>query len=120
MQTRVTTGERSRIVKKPTDDAEAYNLFLLGRHHYSKVTPEDFAKADIPVLTIHGTKDRSAPYGGGRDWAAMLPQGRLLTVHNAAHAPWIEAPTLVFDAIKLFLDGRWPEGAQRPSPSGAR
>jgi TolB-like protein/Flp pilus assembly protein TadD len=45
MQTRVTTGERSRIVKKPTDDPEAYNLFLLGRHHYSKVTPEDFAKA---------------------------------------------------------------------------
>ena len=85
-----------------------------------QLKPEDFAKADIPVLTIHGTKDRSAPYGGGRDWAAMLPQGRLLTVHNAAHAPWIEAPSLVFDAIKLFLDGRWPEGAQRPSPSGAR
>jgi len=85
-----------------------------------QLKPEDFAKADTPVLTIHGTKDRSAPYGGGRDWAAMLPQGRLLTVHNAAHAPWIEAPSLVFDAIKLFLDGRWPEGAQRPSPSGAR
>ena len=45
MQTRVTTGERSRIVKKPTDDPEAYNLFLLGRHHYSKITPDDFAKA---------------------------------------------------------------------------
>jgi len=74
--------------------------------------PVDFAKADMPVLTSHGTKDRSAPYGGGRDWAAMLPQGRLLTVHNAAHAPWIEAPSLVFDAIKLFLDGKWPEEAQ--------
>jgi len=82
--------------------------------------PEDIAKADMPVLTIHGTKDRSAPYGGGRDWAAMLPQGRLLTVHNAAHAPWIEAPSLVYDAIKLFLDGRWPEGAQRPGPTAAR
>ena len=45
MQTRVTTGERSRIVKKPTEDPEAYNLFLLGRHHYNKVTPEDFSKA---------------------------------------------------------------------------
>jgi len=84
------------------------------------LTPEDFAKADMPVLTIHGTKDRSAPYGGGRDWAARLPQGRLLTVHNAAHAPWIEAPSLVFDAIKLFLDGRWPEGAQQLHPTAAR
>ncbi len=45
MQAPVTTGERSRLVKRPTDDPEAYNLFLLGRHHYSKVTPEDFAKA---------------------------------------------------------------------------
>jgi serine/threonine-protein kinase len=37
--------DRSRLAKKPTDDMEAYNLFLLGRHHYNKVTPEDFSKA---------------------------------------------------------------------------
>ena len=74
--------------------------------------PADYAKARMPVLTIHGTKDRSAPYGGGRDWAAMLPQARLLTVHNASHAPWIESPTEVFDAVKVFLDGKWPAGAQ--------
>jgi eukaryotic-like serine/threonine-protein kinase len=45
MQTRVTPGEHSRINKKPTDDVEAYNLYLLGRHHYNKVTPADFTKA---------------------------------------------------------------------------
>ena len=45
MQTRMTLGERSRINKKPTDDVEAYNLYLLGRHHYNKVTPADFTKA---------------------------------------------------------------------------
>ena len=45
MQTRVTPGEHSRINKKPTDDVEAYNLYLLGRHHYNKVTPADFVKA---------------------------------------------------------------------------
>jgi len=33
-----------------------------------------------PVLVVHGTKDRSGPYGGGRDWAAMLPNARLVTV----------------------------------------
>src|SRR5262245_6107376 len=79
--------------------------------------PRDFARADMPVLTIHGTKDRSAAYGGGRDWAAQLPQGRLLTIHNAAHAPWIEAPSMVFDAIKLFFDGKWPEAAQQLHPA---
>ena len=45
METRVTTGERSRLNRKPTDDVEAYNLYLLGRHHYNKVTPADFTKA---------------------------------------------------------------------------
>jgi eukaryotic-like serine/threonine-protein kinase len=37
--------DRSRLAKKPTSDMEAYNLYLLGRHHYNKVTPSDFAKA---------------------------------------------------------------------------
>ena len=37
----------------------------------------------------------------------------LLTVENAAHAPWIEAPGKVFDAIKTFLDGAWPKDAEK-------
>ncbi|MEO8334274.1 MAG: protein kinase [bacterium] len=45
LHTRLTSSERSIIAKKPTDDIEAYNLYLLGRHHYNKVTPEDFGKA---------------------------------------------------------------------------
>jgi len=68
----------------------------------------DLSKAQAPVLTIHGMKDRSAPYGGGREWAMMLPNARLLTVENAGHAPWVEAPELVFGAIREFLGGAWP------------
>jgi pimeloyl-ACP methyl ester carboxylesterase len=64
------------------------------------------------VLVIHGRKDRSAAYGGGRDWALRLPHARLVTVDRAAHVPWIEEPALVFDAIETFLDGRWPEMAE--------
>jgi serine/threonine-protein kinase len=45
LQTRLTPSDRSRLARKPTDDLEAYNLYLLGRHHYNKVTPADFAKA---------------------------------------------------------------------------
>jgi 2-hydroxy-6-oxonona-2,4-dienedioate hydrolase len=62
----------------------------------------------MPVLTIHGRKDRSAPYGGGQDWVSRLPDARLLTVENAGHAPWIEQPATVFGAIATFLSGRWP------------
>jgi len=77
------------------------------------LTQEDFAKATSPVLIVHGTKDRNAPYGGGRDWAMRLPDARLVTVENAAHAPWIEAPELVFNSIETFLDGEWPKSAEK-------
>jgi len=73
------------------------------------LTAEDFAKAQAPVLTIHGRKDRSAPYGGGREWALRLPNARLVTVDEAGHAPWVESPDKVFGAIATFLDGAWPE-----------
>ena len=56
-------------------------------------------------------KDRSAPYGGGREWAMMLPNARLVSVENAGHAPWVEAEELVFGAIEEFLGGTWREGS---------
>jgi proline iminopeptidase len=71
------------------------------------------SNAKIPVLTIHGAKDRNAAYGGGREWALMLPDARLLTIAGAAHAPWIEAPEKVFGAVRTFLDGQWPDGSEK-------
>lgn len=77
------------------------------------LSPQQLTAMTSPVLVIHGDKDRSAPYGGARDWAMFWPNARLLTVDNVAHAPWIEAPDFVQPAIRDFLDGRWPQGAQR-------
>lgn len=79
--------------------------------------PAEIAAVTMPVLVVHGTKDRSAPYGGGRDWAGLLPNARLLTVENVAHAPWIEAPGEVLGPIRTFLEGAWPEGAEEVEPS---
>ena len=76
------------------------------------LTADDLARVTAPVLTIHGTRDRSAPYGGGRDWASMLPNARLATIEGAAHAPWIEDPAKVFGSIEAFLKGEWPESAE--------
>jgi pimeloyl-ACP methyl ester carboxylesterase len=42
----------------------------------------------------------------------ILPNARLVTVENAAHVPWIEAPEKVFGSIETFLDGAWPEAAE--------
>jgi proline iminopeptidase len=73
----------------------------------------DYARAGMPILTIHGTKDRNAAYGGGMDWARSLPNARLLTVESAAHVPWIEAPELVFGSTMKFLNGSWPDSARK-------
>jgi pimeloyl-ACP methyl ester carboxylesterase len=81
-------------------------------------TEHDYAKVKAPVLTIHGMKDRNAPYGGGREWARLSPCARLLTIADAAHVPWIEAPEIVFGAIETFLDGAWPDTAHPVTGEG--
>jgi len=67
------------------------------------LTDDDLANVTMPVLTIHGRLDRHAPYGGAVDWAKRLPNATLLTIENAAHYPWIEAPDEVFGAIDTAL-----------------
>ena len=81
--------------------------------HQLALSPDDMASASAPVLTIHGTKDRSSPYGAGREWASRLPNARLLSVDGAGHGPWVEAPAPTFEAIETFLSGSWPEAAAR-------
>lgn len=70
---------------------------------------QTLAAVRAPVLIIHGIRDRSAPYGGGREWAMLLRDARLVTIEGAGHAPWIEAPERVREAIATFLGGTWPE-----------
>jgi pimeloyl-ACP methyl ester carboxylesterase len=86
---------------------------ILPSIHALALTDDEVSRAAAPVLTIHGRHDRSSPYGAGREWAQRLPNARLLTVDNAAHVPWIEAPALTLGAIDTFFDGNWPGAAER-------
>lgn len=89
------------------------------RHHFvGSVQTLDapwhtFDRITAPVLTVHGTRDRNAPYGGGREWSSRLPNAQLLTVPGAAHMPWLDEPQLVIGAIETFLRGEWPKGVER-------
>ena len=73
---------------------------------------EEVKKVAAPTLTIHGTRDRNAPYGSGREWALTLPDARLITVDGAAHQAWLDAPWVI-DAIDVFLKGAWPSRAEK-------
>jgi proline iminopeptidase len=77
------------------------------------VPREQVTRLQTPVLTIHGTRDRNAVYGAGREWVYLLPNARLLTVEGAAHQSFAEQPDLVRPAITAFLRGDWPEKAER-------
>jgi proline iminopeptidase len=76
-------------------------------HHFGSMSRFDLAPPDVsalshPVLTIHGTRDRNAPYGAGREWSEKLPNARLLTAEGAAHQAWVDRPD-VLDRIREFL-----------------
>lgn len=88
-----------------------------GKHFASvqalELDPAVFRAYGKPVLTIHGTADRNAAYGGGREWAMTLPGARLITVEGAAHCSWADDPDLVFGSIETFLGGAWPAEAEQ-------
>lgn len=126
--------ERTGLVGNPADGAKAGDGYCefpnewpthLEKHFDASIasirnldiSDADLAKVSMPVLTIHGTKDRNAPFGGGREWAATLKDARLLTVAGAAHFPWLDNPTLVFTSIETFLQGTWPAGAVKIASS---
>ena len=128
--------ERTRLVGNPANAAKAGDGYCefpnewpahLEKHFSASISSirtldirdQDLAKVTMPVLTIHGTKDRNAPYGGGREWAATLPDARLVTVAGAAHFPWLDHPETVFGSIDTFLRGAWPAAAEKIS-SGPR
>jgi adenylate cyclase len=44
LKANLTPSEKARIEKKPTNNMEAYNLYLKGNFYVQKVTPDDLAK----------------------------------------------------------------------------
>lgn len=74
---------------------------------------DDVKKVTVPVLVVHGTKDRNAAYGAGREWAMTLPDARLVTIPGAAHQMWSDDPATVFASIRQFLRRDWPMGSEK-------
>src|SRR5258708_6574346 len=56
LRLKLTRAEKKRLIKRQTDDAEAYRLYLKGRHHWNRWTEDGFYKA-IEYFQQAGEKD---------------------------------------------------------------
>lgn len=63
------------------------------------------AKVRQPALVISGERDRLTPAEAGRRLAAALPDGRLLVLPGAAHAPFLACPDAFVEAVTAFMPG---------------
>jgi proline-specific peptidase len=66
-----------------------------------------------PTLLIHGAAD-PIPSASATEWAATLPDARLLLMPDVGHFPYLEAPEAFFDAVERFVAGEWPREARKP------
>ena len=86
---------------------DRYTMASLGRFDWR----EDMRAIRAPTLVIHGTDDPLL-LDSAREWAATLPNSRILVLDGIGHFPYVEAPERFFPAVDRFLDGEWPSGAQ--------
>ena len=64
-----------------------------------------------PTLVIHGTADVLS-VAGARQWAAAIPNSRILVFEGVGHFPYLEVPERFAAAVDAFVAGGWPEGAE--------
>ena len=114
-------GNPANSTKVPnTCGLENESIANFGRHlgaHFGDLQKRDFpreafTRLEQPVLTLHGSLDRNAPYGSGLEWSTTFRNGRLITVEGGAHQLWLDDPSVLAD-IDRFLAGEWPARAQR-------
>jgi eukaryotic-like serine/threonine-protein kinase len=125
LRLQLTHAEKKRLVKRHTEDAEAYRLYLQGRHHWNRWTEEGFYKAigyfqqaiekdPSYALASDGVADCYVLLG----WNSYLPPKDAFPKAKAAAMAALEiAPDLGeahtdLAAVLWLHDWQWPE-AQR-------
>jgi pimeloyl-ACP methyl ester carboxylesterase len=57
------------------------------------------ASITVPVLLIHGDRDRLVPIQAARRTAEIFPSWRLEVAHDVGHVPMLEAPQWTADVV---------------------
>ncbi len=125
LRLRLTGEEKTRVAKRPTENIEAYQLYLKGRYYWNKRTEEGFHKA-IEYFSEAAEKDRNyaLAHAGLADSYILLGEYNVLPAKEAyAKAREAAAKALELDdtlaeahnalaTVKGDYDWDWP-GAER-------
>ncbi|HEV8485471.1 MAG TPA: protein kinase, partial [Blastocatellia bacterium] len=65
LRLKLTSSEKRRMTKRYTENPEVYNLYLLGRYHYNKVTGEGMTRATEYYRQAISLEPRHAPAYAG-------------------------------------------------------
>lgn len=115
--------EKTRLAKRPTENSEAYQLYLRGRHHWTKRTP-DHVKKGVEYFQRAIEKDPgyALAYSGLADCYSILGVYSVLPSKEAlARAKAAAVAAVAFDDelaeghtslgfIKAYLDWDWSGG----------
>lgn len=63
----------------------------------------ELSRLTIPVLVIHGGRDRVVPLASARDLVKRLPGARLEVIRDAAHLPYMSHPREFNACVSRFL-----------------
>jgi len=122
LRLQLTRAERKRLTKRDTEDAEAYRLYLKGRHHWNRWTEEGFYKA-IEYFQQALEKDPSyaLAYTGVAEsyvllgWNSYLPpkdafpQGKVAAMTALRLDPDLGEAHTPLAAVLWLYDWQWQE-----------
>jgi eukaryotic-like serine/threonine-protein kinase len=117
----LTPSERVQLARKPTDDLEAYRLYLLARYHYNRVTGADLEmcidhlgdalRRDPQFAEAHALLSQACCYLGQGYWghrpADYLSIGRRAATRALELNAGSSEAHAAFGMVKWWLDFDW-------------
>ncbi len=121
----LSSGEQARVVRKPTENLEAYKALLLGRHHWNKWTEDGFTKSQAYFEKAIELDPKYAlayswladSYGPRANYGFLSPREAWPKARAAALKARQLDDTLgggypTLGIINLFYDWDWPAAEQ--------
>jgi serine/threonine protein kinase len=122
LRLQLTRAEKKRLTRRHTEDAEAYRIYLKGRHHWNKWTEEGFYKAiEHFQQAVEKDPGYALAYAGLADsyvllgWNSYLPpkdafpKGKAAAMTALRLDPDLGEAHAPLAAVLWLHDWQWPE-----------